>query len=207
MWVFEEVVKGQRLTAIINEQHENTKYLPGIKLPENIVAVPELLRTVEGSTLLIFVLPHQFVKGVCEQLYEHLHPKARAISLIKGVDASAAGITLVSDIISNNLGIDCSVLMGANIAQGVAMDEFCESTIGYNVKENALVFQKVFDTPHFRISMVEDVAGVELCGALKNVVAIAAGLVGKYSFSRLTDTDISFFETSTYASCSCIHIQ
>ena len=178
MWVFEEVVKGQRLTSIINETHENLKYLPGIKLPTNIVAVPELLKTVEKATLLIFVLPHQFVKGVCEQLYEHLELDARAISLIKGVDASSSGITLVSDIISNNLAIDCSVLMGANIAQGVAMDEFCESTIGYNIKDNALVFQRVFDTPYFRISIVEDVAGVELCGALKNVVAVAAGLVG-----------------------------
>ena len=194
MWVFEEVVKGQRLTTIINEQHENIKYLPGIKLPENIVAVPELLKTVDGATLLIFVLPHQFVKGVCEQLFGHLDPNAKAISLIKGIDASASGITLVSDIISNNLGIDCSVLMGANVAQGVAMDEFCESTIGYNIKENALVFQKVFDTRFFRISIVEDVPGVELCGALKNVVAIAAGLVGKFQDSISHITFVRWFK-------------
>jgi glycerol-3-phosphate dehydrogenase (NAD+) len=45
--------------------------------------VPELLKTVEGATLLIFVVPHQFVKGVCEQLYDKLEPNARAISLIK----------------------------------------------------------------------------------------------------------------------------
>ncbi|KAJ3305106.1 Glycerol-3-phosphate dehydrogenase [Kappamyces sp. JEL0829] len=177
MWVFEEIVKGERLTEIINQTHENVKYLPGIPLPKNIVAVPELLKTVEGATLLIFVVPHQFVKGVCEQLYERLEPGARAISLIKGVDASAEGITLISDIINGSLGIDCSVLMGANIAQGVAMDEFCESTIGYNLKENAEAFVKVFHTPQFRISAVPDVAGVELCGALKNIVAIAAGLV------------------------------
>ncbi len=61
MWVFEEVVKGQRLTEIINTTHENVKYLPGIPLPKNIVAVPELLKTVEGATLLIFVVPHQVI--------------------------------------------------------------------------------------------------------------------------------------------------
>ncbi|KAJ3373521.1 Glycerol-3-phosphate dehydrogenase [Kappamyces sp. JEL0680] len=155
MWVFEEIVKGERLTEIINQTHENVKYLPGIPLPKNIVAVPELLKTVEGATLLIFVVP----------------------LMAKGVDASAEGITLISDIINGSLGIDCSVLMGANIAQGVAMDEFCESTIGYNLKENAEAFVKVFHTPQFRISAVPDVAGVELCGALKNIVAIAAGLV------------------------------
>jgi glycerol-3-phosphate dehydrogenase (NAD+) len=83
MWVFEEIVKGQRLTEIINTTHENVKYLPNIPLPKNVVAVPELLKTVEGATLLIFVVPHQFVKGVCEQLYDKLEPNARAISLIK----------------------------------------------------------------------------------------------------------------------------
>jgi glycerol-3-phosphate dehydrogenase (NAD+) len=59
MWTFEEIVKGQRLTEIINTKHENVKYLPNIKLPSNLVAVPDLLQTVEGATLLIFVVPHQ----------------------------------------------------------------------------------------------------------------------------------------------------
>lgn len=70
-----------------------------------------------------------------------------------------------------------SVLMGANIATGVALDEFCESTVGYNNLSNALLWQKAFHTQNFRINVVNDVAGAELCGALKNVVAIAAGLV------------------------------
>jgi glycerol-3-phosphate dehydrogenase (NAD+) len=57
MWVFEEIVKGERLTDIINTKHENVKYLPGIELPKNVVALPELLKTVERATLLIFVVP------------------------------------------------------------------------------------------------------------------------------------------------------
>ncbi|KAI8901208.1 NAD-dependent glycerol-3-phosphate dehydrogenase C-terminus-domain-containing protein [Globomyces pollinis-pini] len=177
MWVFEEIYQGKRLTEIINTTHENVKYLPNIPLPKNIVAVPELLKAVEGATLLIFVVPHQFVKGCCEQLYDRLEPNARAISLIKGVDVSNDGLQLISDVIGSHLNIDVSVLMGANIANGVAKDEFCESTIGYNILSNAEQFYKLFNTKYFRISMVEDVAGAELCGALKNVVAIAAGLV------------------------------
>ncbi|KAJ3277013.1 Glycerol-3-phosphate dehydrogenase [Terramyces sp. JEL0728] len=177
MWVFEEIVQGERLTDIINTKHENVKYLPNIPLPKNIVAVPELLKACEGATMLIFVVPHQFVKGVCEQLFGRLEPGAKAISLIKGVDVGNEGLQLISDVIADHLSIDVSVLMGANIAQGVALDEFCESTIGYNVKENADLFQKVFNTQYFRINCVPDVAGAELCGALKNVVAIAAGFV------------------------------
>ncbi|KAI8994413.1 NAD-dependent glycerol-3-phosphate dehydrogenase N-terminus-domain-containing protein [Gaertneriomyces semiglobifer] len=177
MWVFDEIVNGQRLTDIINTRHENVKYLPDVTLPDNVLAVPDLLESVEGATLLVFVVPHQFVKGVCDQLKGKLHPKARAISLIKGVDVSKGGLHLISDLIRENLEIDVSVLMGANIASEVAMDNFCESTIGTRNRANGEIFWKAFHTPYFRVSVVDDVAGVELCGALKNIVAIGAGLI------------------------------
>ncbi|KAI8801223.1 NAD-dependent glycerol-3-phosphate dehydrogenase C-terminus-domain-containing protein [Cladochytrium replicatum] len=178
MWVFEEIVNGEKLSDIINTRHVNEKYLPNVLLPIHVKAVPSLLDAVEGATLLVFVIPHQFVKGVCHQLKGKLHPRARAISLIKGVDVShAQGLTLISDLVHDILDIDVSVLMGANIASEVAMEQFCETTIGCTNMENGRVFHQIFNTPYFKVSIVEDVAGVELCGALKNVVAIAAGLV------------------------------
>merc|ERR1712238_249071 len=75
----------------------------------------------------------------------------------------------------NMNGMDVSVLMGANVANEVAQDEFCESTVGFKSKANGEVFQKLFDCPTFRIGTINDVAGVELCGALKNIVALGAG--------------------------------
>ncbi|EDL09292.1 glycerol-3-phosphate dehydrogenase 1-like, isoform CRA_g [Mus musculus] len=60
MWVFEETVNGRKLTDIINNDHENVKYLPGHKLPENVVAVPNLSEAVQDADLLVFVIPHQF---------------------------------------------------------------------------------------------------------------------------------------------------
>ena len=79
----EEIVDGQRLTDLINARHENPKYLPGIRLPDNVRALPGLEATVKDATLLVFVFPHQFVHSVCEQIKAIVHPKARAISLIK----------------------------------------------------------------------------------------------------------------------------
>ncbi|KAJ3299655.1 glycerol-3-phosphate dehydrogenase [Borealophlyctis nickersoniae] len=190
MWVFEEIVQGQRLTEIINTTHENVKYLPNIKLPENVVAVPDLLQSVEGATLLVFVIPHQFVKGVCEQLRGKIHPRARAISLIKGLDVTKAGVHLISELIRENLDVDVSVLMGANIANEVAMEQFCEATVGCRDKSNGEAFRKVLNTPYFRIAIIEDVAGVELCGALKNIVAIGAGMVDGLKFGENTKAAI-----------------
>lgn len=153
------------------------RYLPGVVLPENVYAEPDLATAAKDATLLVFVIPHQFVKRTCETLKGHISAKCRAISLIKGIDASANGISLISDLISSSLGIDVSVLMGANIANEVAQEQFCESTVGYRVAANAAVFKILLDTKYFLVNCVDDVEGVELCGALKNVVAVAAGIV------------------------------
>lgn len=59
MWVYEEDVDGRKLSEIINTDHENTKYLPGIKLPENIIAVPSVQDAVKDANVLIFCVPHQ----------------------------------------------------------------------------------------------------------------------------------------------------
>jgi len=83
MWVYEEEVEGGKLSEIINTRHENVKYLPGKKLPENVRAVTDLLKTCDDADILIFVVPHQFVHRICDQLKGTLKKGAIAISLIK----------------------------------------------------------------------------------------------------------------------------
>jgi len=177
MWVFEEYINGRKLTEIINTCHDNVKYLPNIKLPPNVVACSDIVECVEDATILVFVIPHQFVKSTCEKIRGKLREDCRAISLIKGIDISKGGLLLISEEIRKSLSIDVSVLMGANVAREVALEQFCETTIGYNDPINGEIFKKLFNTNYFRVNAVQDVSGVELCGALKNVVALAAGFV------------------------------
>jgi len=176
MWVFEEIILGKKLTTIINTEHENVKYLPGIKLPDNIIAESDIKKATQGATVLIFVLPHQFVASVCSQLKGLVTNNCKAITLIKGVDIQQDRVVLFSEKIKEILGISsCCALMGANIGHEVAAEQFCETTIGYDVEANGRLFQELFHMSFFRVSMQPDVAGVEICGALKNIVAIAAG--------------------------------
>lgn len=84
MWCKEENLdNGRKLTDVINEDHENTKYLPGQTIPDNVVAVPDLTEAVDGADILIFVIPHQFVKQTCEELKNSIKPTAFALTLIK----------------------------------------------------------------------------------------------------------------------------
>ncbi|KAJ5969003.1 hypothetical protein N7501_005251 [Penicillium viridicatum] len=237
MWVFEENVEvpqtsknynasntgPQKLTEVINNVHENVKYLPGIQLPVNLHANPSLEDAVKDSTLLIFNLPHQFIIKTCEQIKGKILPYARGISCIKGVDVNGTGIHLFSETIGRILGIYCGALSGANIANEVAQEKWSETSVAYDpphmdsqvptpqrspsssttnlvefqhkdtsgqiseVKLQALpteyppvdhtVLKTLFHRHYFHVRVVNDVAGVSISGALKNIVALAAGWV------------------------------
>ncbi len=142
----------------------------------------------------IFVIPHQFIVRALTPLKGKVKPGAVGISLIKGFEIiPSGGIKLLSNTINELLQIPVSVLMGkfsfllsifamiirkfsgANLAPGVAAGEFCETTIGCENKSDGAVFKRLFQTPNFRVVVVQDTKTVEVCGALKNVVASGAG--------------------------------
>ncbi|XP_040214254.1 glycerol-3-phosphate dehydrogenase [NAD(+)], cytoplasmic-like [Rana temporaria] len=186
MWVWEELVGGRKLSEIINQEHENVKYLPGHRLPRNVVAMPELADAVSGADILVFVVPHQFIGTICDRLAGHLKCGAYGISLIKGVDQGPNGLKLISDVIREKLGIQVSVLMGANIASEVAEEKFCETTIGCKNPQHGQIFKELMQTANFRITVVEDCDTVEICGALKNIVAVGAGFCDGLDFGDNT---------------------
>jgi len=176
MWVYDEKLEdGRMLTDVMNERHENVKYLPGVGIGENIIACPDLVEVVRDADIICICAPHQFVHRICVQMKGNIKPSAIAISLTKGMRIRAEGPQLVSAMVRSKLGIDCSVLMGPNIAEQVAAEKLCEATIGYRHVESARLFQKLFERPYFFVSCVPDIEGCELCGTLKNIIALSAG--------------------------------
>ena len=245
MWVFEENVvipadspyydaatgdAPQKLTSVINTHHENVKYLPKIRLPSNVVANPSLLDAVKDTSILVFNLPHEFIGSVCKQIRGHILPSARGISCIKGVTVTEDKVELICDYISETLGIYCGALSGANIANEIANELWCETTIAYNTPpcdrrtENGATangqdqhhcdsrgavskvqltplsrdyppidhaeLHKLFDRPYFTVSMVSDVVGVSLAGALKNIVALACGFIEGHGWNMTAKTAV-----------------
>jgi len=177
MYVHEEMIEGKKLTEIINETNENVKYLKGAKFTPNVVACPDIADAVKGATMICFCLPHQFLKPMVPAIKAAAAPGVKCLSAIKGIDFDDQGIVLISDIIRKELNADCSVLMGANVANDMASDAFCETTIGYKDPKNGELFKLAYDDPALKVGTVQDTVGVELCGALKNIVAIGAGYV------------------------------
>jgi glycerol-3-phosphate dehydrogenase (NAD+) len=187
MYVYEEIVNGRKLSEIINTEHENVKYLPGHQLPPNVVADPDALSSVRDADILVFVVPHSFVAPICKPLKGKIKSTAIGISLIKGFgETPGGGIQLISDVIKNILEIEVSVLMGANLAPEVADEKFCETTIGSKNRESGKILKDLFQTENLRVTVVPDTYTVEICGALKNIVACAAGFSDGLGFGDNT---------------------
>lgn len=186
MWVFEEQIDGTPLTQIINTKHQNVKYLPGIDLPENLVANPDLIATTKDADVIVFNIPHQFLSRIVAQMKGHIKPTARAVSCLKGFEVGPKGVQLLSDYVSQELGIECGALSGANLAPEVAKEHWSETTVAYHIPDDFKgegkdidhrVLKQLFHRPYFHVNVIDDVAGISIAGALKNVVALGCGFV------------------------------
>ena len=176
MWTFEEQIDGRNLTEIINTENENVKYLPGIKLPKTVKACPDIVESCEDADILVFVVPHQFLPRVLDSMKDKIKSDAVGISLIKGLNIDENGPELLSTMIKDKLKMDTvAVLMGANVAKDVAADDFVEATLACPNLENGKKLAPLFDNSKFRITCITDVPTVEVCGAVKNVIAMGGG--------------------------------
>uniref|UniRef100_A0A515EIS9 Glycerol-3-phosphate dehydrogenase [NAD(+)] n=1 Tax=Dunaliella salina TaxID=3046 RepID=A0A515EIS9_DUNSA len=169
--------EGRSLIDIVNTEHHHPKYLPGVHLGDKVIASSDLEWVASDADVLIFCPPHQHMQSITRRLMGKVKREAVAISLVKGMRVGRDGPQLVSQMIRKNLGIDCSVLMGGNVASEIAKRELSEAVVGANSRETGQLFRKLFQTPYFNVDIVQDVAGAEMCGTLKNIVALAVGIV------------------------------
>lgn len=160
--------------AAMESQRENVRYLPGVKLPDSICLTSDIAHVVDVD-LVVFVTPSTALRGVAKELSQRATTQSAVLlSCTKGIE-HGTGMRM-SEIIAEIFPANpIAVLSGPNLAAEVARGMPTASVIAAGKSDCAVALQPILNRPRLRIYTAEDLAGVELGGALKNIFAIAAG--------------------------------
>ncbi len=162
----------------VRESRENTKYLPGYVIPSDILVTSSLPEALADAEIVLLSVPAQHCRNVLFECAQELPAQAILLSLVKGIEQQS--LNRISEIAQQELptlvAAHFAVLSGPTIAPEVAAGLPTSAVVASSSAQTAQTIQQSFSTPAFRLYTSEDVIGVELAGALKNVIALAAGI-------------------------------
>jgi len=160
---------------LLKSKRENIKFLPGVKIPKEIKLTPSLEEALDKRDIVILAVPSQYMRGVLEMLKMHNLQGKSFTSVTKGIETKS--LKRMSEVVEEVLGFGkLAALSGPTIALEVANGVPTTAVIASEDRILARDLQDVFMTDRFRVYTVGDMAGVELGGSLKNIIAIAAGV-------------------------------
>ncbi len=176
----EVMLYGREQTNVdrINEHHENAQFLPGVMLPQSLKATTDLKVAVEGATHILIVTPSSAIRSVSRQLNDLLTEPVVLIHASKGIEPKTH--LRLSELIEEEVDPAkrkaVCVLTGPSHAEEVALRKPTTVTIASDDLEEAGRVQELFTNENFRVYLNADIIGAELGGALKNIIALAAGM-------------------------------
>ena len=173
LWVYEE-----DLAARLRASRENDVFLPGFRIPENVRVETDLAAVVPGAEVVLGVMPSHHARRMYGEMLELVEPGMLFVSATKGIETGtlARMTEVVAQVLGAKLAPRVAALSGPTFAREVAAGEPTAVTIASEDREMAVAVQAAFSGPTFRLYTNDDPAGVELGAALKNVIAIGAGV-------------------------------
>jgi len=166
------------LRSLLADTRENPWYLPGVPVPAAVMPVGSLRQAAAGARLVIVAVPSHVVRRVASDLGPHIEPGTPVVSAAKGIEEErfARGSEILAEVLPSSQRARVAVLSGPTFALEVAQGRPTAAVLAAHDAALARELQRTLATPAFRLYTQTDVAGVELGGALKNVMAIAAGI-------------------------------
>ena len=178
------------IAAEINQHRRNSDYLPGINLPESITATAELNEALTGAEQIYLAVPSKTLREFLKQA-EGLLGDALLVSLMKGLESDTQ--MRMSEVIAEQSGIDRSrivVVSGPNLALEIAQQQPAASVAACSDIDNAMKVAKASSNEYFTVFANQDVIGTELGGVLKNLIALALGIVSGVGHGQNTKASI-----------------
>jgi glycerol-3-phosphate dehydrogenase (NAD(P)+) len=166
--------RDPRTVDAINRRRENRRYLPGVRLDRGVQATGDLAAALAGAGCVLLAVPAQKLRDLCGEAAAHMPVGAPAVVCAKGIEASTG--RLLSEIVGELLPKNpVAALSGPGFAADVSRGLPTAVTVAARDEALAARLAALLSTPHLRCYSTDDLTGVEIGGALKNVMAIAAG--------------------------------
>jgi glycerol-3-phosphate dehydrogenase (NAD(P)+) len=183
IWSFEKDV-----AQAIAERHENTTYLPGLRLPERVTATADFGQALAGAELVVAVNPSHVTRAVMKNALPFLPKATPIVSATKGIenDTLFTMHEVLEDVLPTELHPYLVCLSGPSFAKETMQKMPTAVVVASPWEKMAQKVQRLFSNDHFRVYTSPDVVGVELGGSLKNVCAIAAGISDGMGFGSNT---------------------
>ena len=158
------------------EKHEHVDKLPGVKLPERMELTTDLKKAIEGKDLLVLAVPSSFTRSTAKSMRVFVAEGQIIVNVAKGIEEHT--LMTLSQIIEQEIPqADVAVLSGPSHAEEVGKDMPTTCVVGAKTKQTAEYIQNIFmNNAYFRVYTSPDILGIEVGAALKNVVALAAGI-------------------------------
>jgi glycerol-3-phosphate dehydrogenase (NAD(P)+) len=173
------------LADTIASSHVNRDYLPDYQLPKDLRATSSLEEALDGAEVVVMGVPSHGFRGILDEARPFLSGGAPIVSLTKGVEQDT--LKRMTEVIAEVLpDHPCGVLTGPNLAKEVMAGWPAASVVAFADESVAQELQRLFSTEAFRVYTNPDVVGCEVGGALKNVIAIAAGIADGMGFGDNT---------------------
>jgi len=171
--------RRRQLVVELQQRRENSQYLPGFKIPESVQITDSLHRAVAQADIVITAVPSHVYRHVYTEMLPYLHPRMILVNATKGIENGTLMCmhAVVRDVLRDHFEPRYVVLSGPSFAMEVAQGHPTAVVAASHSLEYAGLIQRTLASPVFRIYSSTDVVGVEVGGAVKNVMAIAAGVV------------------------------
>ncbi|HDZ59502.1 MAG TPA: NAD(P)-dependent glycerol-3-phosphate dehydrogenase [Actinobacteria bacterium] len=190
--VTEIICRRPYQSEAINRNHRNPDYLESVELPAELMASTFDDNNLSLADLVVVAVPSKAFREVIHRLAGGISPEAPVLSLTKGLEPET--LKRMSQVLGSELPAPASrriaVLSGPNHAEEIALDIPSASTIASTDARLAKKLQKIISSTSFRVYVNDDVAGVELCGATKNIIALAAGMSDGLGFGDNTKASL-----------------
>jgi glycerol-3-phosphate dehydrogenase (NAD(P)+) len=183
--------RREELAAEINRTGRNGDYLPGVDLPKNLVAQSDIALALENASQVYFAIPSQSLRESLAKWKELIPKDATLVSLMKGLEQNT-GLRM-SEVIVEVLGCDAdqvAVISGPNLALEIAKGEPAAAVCAGLSVERTTEVARVCSSEYFTVFTNQDLVGTELGGVLKNLIAVAIGIVNGLGYGQNTKASI-----------------